>query len=302
MSGATELKPSCQETRAAIDVARHGLHADRSFRDILVHLDGSVRDAAVIARADALATASGAHVCGFLTNEVPLVGLGGGAIADGVPDVWIREEHELDRIERQARAAVESMQASADLRRQDGSRRELMAAAIPLARVVDLVVMALPYGGGTLLPEMFETILFEAGAPVLAVPPSTNFPASAETVVVGWRDTRESAHAVAAALPLLQRARRVYLTVVADNAGEELSGAPATDMARHLVRHGVPVEIRHLPKHPRPADALMDEVANVGAGLLVVGGYSRSRLREKILGGVTLDLLQKSRVPLLMAH
>ena len=302
MSGATELKPSCEETRAAIEVARHVAHADRHFRDLLVHLDGSSRDAAVIARADALATMFGAHVCGLLTNEVPLVGLGGGAIADGIPDVWILEEHELDRIERQARGAVEAMQASADLRRIDGSRRELMAATIPLARVVDLFVMALPYGGSNLLPEMFETILFEAGAPILVVPPTASASATAETIVVGWRDTRESAHAVAAALPLLQRARRVYLTVVADSAGAELSGAPAADMARHLARHGVTVEIRHLPKHPRPADALIDEVANVGAGLLVVGGYSRSRLREKFLGGVTLDLLQKSRVPVLMSH
>ncbi|BDA84155.1 universal stress protein A [Aureimonas sp. SA4125] len=302
MNGAAEARPTGEETRAPTGAARHPAPAERSFRDLLVHLDGSPRDAPVIALADMLGVMGNAHVAGLLTNEIPLVGLGGGAISDGIPDVWIREEHELDRIERQARAAIEAMQASADLRRVDGSRRELLSVAIPLARVADLFVMAMPYGDSAFLPEMFETILFDAGVPVLAVPPSPPAPRALETIVVGWRDTRESAHAVAAALPLLQRARRVYLTIVADTAGEDLNGAPATDMARHLDRHGVSVEIRHLPKQARPADALMEEGANVGAGLLVVGGYSRSRLRERLLGGVTLDLLQKCRIPLLMAH
>ena len=46
----------------------------------------------------------------------------------------------------------------------------------------------------------------------------------------------------------------------------------------------------------------MNEAAIVGAELIVVGAYGRSRLREMLLGGVTRELLTRSTVPLLMAH
>ena len=39
-----------------------------------------------------------------------------------------------------------------------------------------------------------------------------------------------------------------------------------------------------------------------GADLLVMGGYSHSRLREMILGGVTRHMLEKATLPLLLAH
>ena len=38
------------------------------------------------------------------------------------------------------------------------------------------------------------------------------------------------------------------------------------------------------------------------ADLVVMGGYSHSRLRELILGGVTRHMLEKATLPLLVAH
>ncbi|HZF46292.1 MAG TPA: universal stress protein, partial [Sphingomonadaceae bacterium] len=38
------------------------------------------------------------------------------------------------------------------------------------------------------------------------------------------------------------------------------------------------------------------------AGMLVMGAYGHSRLRENILGGVTRGMLQKAKLPLLLAH
>jgi nucleotide-binding universal stress UspA family protein len=40
----------------------------------------------------------------------------------------------------------------------------------------------------------------------------------------------------------------------------------------------------------------------MGAGLLVMGAFGRSRLRETLFGGVTRHLLSHSRTPLLLAH
>ena len=38
------------------------------------------------------------------------------------------------------------------------------------------------------------------------------------------------------------------------------------------------------------------------AGLIVAGGYSHSRLREQILGGVTRGLFERANIPVLFSH
>jgi nucleotide-binding universal stress UspA family protein len=47
---------------------------------------------------------------------------------------------------------------------------------------------------------------------------------------------------------------------------------------------------------------LIAEAERRKADLIVMGGYGRFRLRERLLGGVTYDLMHKAPVPLLMAH
>ncbi|TFH42318.1 MAG: universal stress protein, partial [Lysobacterales bacterium] len=48
--------------------------------------------------------------------------------------------------------------------------------------------------------------------------------------------------------------------------------------------------------------ALLDSARGIDADLLVLGGYSRHRLREVIMGGVTRYLLAESDIPLMMVH
>ena len=53
----------------------------------------------------------------------------------------------------------------------------------------------------------------------------------------------------------------------------------------------------------RGAGATIDKHAKtVGADLIVMGAFGRSRLREFVLGGVTRSLTQSSSKPLLLAH
>ncbi|MBT3701538.1 MAG: universal stress protein, partial [Alphaproteobacteria bacterium] len=47
---------------------------------------------------------------------------------------------------------------------------------------------------------------------------------------------------------------------------------------------------------------LMSAVRDENADLLVMGAYTRSRLRRLIFGGVTGDVLKNSPVPVLLAH
>ena len=41
---------------------------------------------------------------------------------------------------------------------------------------------------------------------------------------------------------------------------------------------------------------------DLGADLIVMGGFGHSRLRERIFGGTTTIMLKRAPVPVLMAH
>ena len=51
-----------------------------------------------------------------------------------------------------------------------------------------------------------------------------------------------------------------------------------------------------------PADVLLAKAEKSGAGLLVMGGYGHSRLREAVFGGFTQRILDSANIPVLMSH
>jgi nucleotide-binding universal stress UspA family protein len=48
--------------------------------------------------------------------------------------------------------------------------------------------------------------------------------------------------------------------------------------------------------------ALLRIASDIGADLLVMGGYGRTRLSELVLGGVTRHVLAEAEVPLLISR
>ena len=49
-------------------------------------------------------------------------------------------------------------------------------------------------------------------------------------------------------------------------------------------------------------DAVMQTARDVGADLLVMGGYGHSRIRELVLGGFTRHVISEAQLPVLMFH
>ena len=74
------------------------------------------------------------------------------------------------------------------------------------------------------------------------------------------------------------------------------------DIALHLARHGVNVVVRREDGAADVGSALLSLAADVGADLLVMGGYGHTRLREVLLGGVTQTVLKSMTIPVLMSH
>ena len=68
-------------------------------------------------------------------------------------------------------------------------------------------------------------------------------------------------------------------------------GAAADLLERHLDRAG-----------RAPVEVLLESAKSIGATLLIMGGYSHSRLREVVFGGFTQRILNGADLPVLMAH
>jgi nucleotide-binding universal stress UspA family protein len=164
----------------------------------------------------------------------------------------------------------------------------------------DLVVVNLP----TADPEQpgretLEAAVFNTGRPVLLAP--SRLPtALGKSITIGWNRSVQAGRAMFAALPFLTRADRVQIVTVTTGAKR---GPSQGDIARSLAWHGVNAQIREVAPDQRPVgEVLLAEAEVFGADLLVMGAYSESRLRERIVGGVTRQILARATLPVLMAR
>ena len=166
------------------------------------------------------------------------------------------------------------------------------------ARFVDLVIMRGPGREGPVEADaMLESVIFEAGRPVLLVPPrkpSRLFGAA----VIAWDGTPEALRALNAALPLLVRMDRVEVLTV-----EPGPDANVDALTGYLRWHGITAEVYdRTPRSHTIGGTLCDEVRRIDADLRIMGGYRHSRMREAVFGGTTRFVVGHCLVPIFMAH
>ena len=174
------------------------------------------------------------------------------------------------------------------------------------ARYVDLVVQTQPYGPDA-APDaeaVVEAALFEGGAPALIMPRGAELGATVgKRVLIGWNQSDEALHAVRRAMPLLKMAESVEIAVVDPSPHSPEGSDPGGRLCQMLTRHGVNANIAVLAKTlPTVTEVLNRRAIETGADMMVIGAYSKSRLREAILGGVTRRMLEHATLPVLMAR
>jgi nucleotide-binding universal stress UspA family protein len=165
-------------------------------------------------------------------------------------------------------------------------------------RSADLLVVARARDDEPVAMDVLESALMETGRPLLIVPtkaPSRHF----SRIAIGWKSRPQAARAVNAALPFIEKADRVIILSVAEGAGTEEESTAR--LRKALSWHNPNTSVQYLkPEGRDPVDTLLAAAAD--ADLLVMGGYSRSRLREIIFGGFTRRILTGADLPVFMAH
>lgn len=178
-------------------------------------------------------------------------------------------------------------------------------AAIRNARYSDVVILGQPAEGEpqeAFASDLVHSVLMASGRPVIVVPHSGEFPMLGERILIAWKDSRESARAVADALPLLRRAREVTVMAIATDDDMD-PAAIETGITEYLARHGITPHVRHeVAEDIDAGNLLLSRAADLSIDLMVMGGYSRPRLSELVLGGVTRLMLESMTIPVLMSH
>jgi len=163
------------------------------------------------------------------------------------------------------------------------------------------VVSETPYGtvDDQLAATLPEHLALACNGPVIVVPTGKPVPAAIKRVLVAWKPSREAGHAVRFALPVLATAETVEVLTVSEDAVDiDQSGEK---LVAFLASHGAKATHKHVEAASAPK-AIAAEADAFKPDLIVMGAYSRSRLAEFVLGGVTASMLAYPPAALLCAH
>lgn len=278
---------------------------DASFRQLLVHIDGTLRSAHRLELACALAAAHDARVHALYAATPNYVAM---PYPGGMTSEWAVQLQELDvQKRRDARARFDAAAVKAATPPSWGEIGDVFVAPsfAQQARHADLLVLGqhAPHDSepNDVPPDFVESVLLLSGRPGLIVPYTGSFGFRFENVLIAWKDSAESARAVAAALPILQRARQVHVQCWAPQM-PTVAGA-TLGIEGYLGQHGIRAQMHVQAAEPEAlGELLLSRACDLQADLLVMGCYGHSRAREWLLGGVSRTLLGAMTLPVLMAH
>jgi nucleotide-binding universal stress UspA family protein len=175
------------------------------------------------------------------------------------------------------------------------------AALVTYARRHDLVIlprrMKAAFGDNAMSAEQ---IGMKCGGPVLVLPES-GYPATfGRKVLVAWKDSRESARVLRDALPFLSAAEEIHFVTAMQDGRRDLDDL----LQRQLEIHGCRAATLRIDRDTGipTGDVIRRHIDMIGADLVVTGLFGRPRLAELVLGGVSRNLLDHLKMPLLVSH
>lgn len=255
------------------------------IKDIVVNLGVHGHDTPAADYAISISSALEAHITGLaIAHDPTLPASGMGYFSVQLVDQRYDNEAAAKAVIDRFAVAAARANVSAETRLLSASSTDAGDQFGRIARRFDLAIVSqVDPEGSAIEATMPVSALFESGRP--------------------WDGSRPAARAIGDAMPLLERAGNIEITIIDNECGkqEEIKGV---DMGRHLARHGLKVEVSRIPRGDSQdvADTLLSHSADFDADFVVMGGYGHSRLREFVLGGVTRRILRSMTVPTLMSH
>lgn len=260
-------------------------------------------DAAILAAAGFARTLGHAlHVSTF-SVDIPQIAPTLGVTLIDVPEL-VREAEERSRAAAARLGKLVMGAQNGDFAVQLASHRlvlgAMLDAAASEARYFDLAL--LPWTADSLTgTDLAQALVFGSGRPVLVVPQNTGA-APVNHLAIAWDESRVAARALGDALRLLPDGGRISVLTVRDEKklGDETI---AETLAVALQRRGYQARAVTLALEGRTiATALQERALAEGAGILAMGGFGHSRLRDFVLGGATRGVMEAVRLPVLLAH
>jgi nucleotide-binding universal stress UspA family protein len=274
------------------------------IKDVMVPLDGTAADEARLAAANDIADLFESQIIGLFLNVLPVViaqedGIG----AMQAAHLLQKARDAGDKTQARLTGRLARLQKPVELHRFDILNDAAGDLAAREARTADAFVALRPDQSLLELEHLVESVLFGSGRHIFLVPNRKPAKAMFDRILVAWNGTRESARALAEALPYLHKAHEATVVVVDDEPRAEGRAVLGKDAVDHLKHHGINATLHHARLRDHDVGAtLIAETRRLKADLIVMGGYGHSRLREWLLGGATYALLHKAPVPLLLAH
>jgi nucleotide-binding universal stress UspA family protein len=285
------------------------------IKTILVPLDGSERSADVLDTALVIADRFTAHIKAvhvrehasepFMFSGLPatyrkeFVKMSGKAVEAVVATVQQQFNDFCTRsgVKKLRKPGV-STQLSASLHILEGDAETVLGSE---SRLVDVIAMSRPTQhriGGPTVGALHEALMLRSGRPVLIVPPAPEWQAhKVDHAAIGWNDSVEASRALSMTLPWLTQVKKVSVLVSKEREAnvEEVTG--------YLKRHGCKTDYHVIGgRGSNVGKRMLSSCGEIGAEFLVVGGFSHTRTRQRLFGGVTSYLLSNTDIITVMAH
>jgi nucleotide-binding universal stress UspA family protein len=277
------------------------------IKDILVCLEGSASTDRAIDLGVELAREHDAQLVGLAIVDEPDIRAGAATGIGGSSFKQHRDEVLLEDATKKAEGLLAQFQARCQ--EKGITPRSLELRGRPAAKILEEMMEHDLTLIGRHVNFLFETeaddaetrdnVLHRARKPVVVVPEEAA--RAGHDVLVAYDGSSAAKRAVRSFAECgLAQGRTVHVASMDDD------GEQAWEMATRGVELfkeiGIAAKPRSLVSVLPVADAILDLRKKLGAGLLVTGAYTRSRLSELIWGSVTRTLIEKTPVPLFLHH
>jgi len=209
-----------------------------------------------------------------------------------------------------ARALLIAFQAAA---KRSSARGEQRLERSTIAGMIDVIVEEARLKDCSVVPvksydslseKLVERLLFESGRPVLMCPEARAdaLGTAFNEIAIAWDHTAPAARAVADALTLLRKARRMRIVTATDRATTAQSSSGAA-LQRHLREHGIEAQLDTIAIAGSSVGKVFEAyLENNAIDLLVMGGYRHSPVNQWFWGGMTNTIINAPPCWVMLSH